>query len=128
MTVYVDEAIDHGVMYGSAGPAWCHMTADSLEELHAFAAKLGLKRAYFQGPPKHKDFPHYDLTCGRKPNAKTGEWDGGKRAQAVAMGARQLQRLELLGHIRYIRSLYLDGVKTPQDYLVGAHVALDGGE
>jgi hypothetical protein len=53
------------------GGRWCHLTADTLDELHAFAGRLGLKRAWFQNHPRH---PHYDLTPG-------------KRAQAVRMGA-----------------------------------------
>lgn len=39
----------------------CHLMADSLEELHEFAARLGLKRAYFQN---HSRLPHYALTVG----------------------------------------------------------------
>jgi len=38
---------------------FCHMFADSLEELHAFAhGVLGLKRSWFQD---HRVLPHYDL-------------------------------------------------------------------
>lgn len=50
----------------------CHLTTDGeLEELHAFAARLGLKRAWFQN---HRVMPHYDLTAS-------------KREQAIALGA-----------------------------------------
>lgn len=35
-----------------------HLIADSLDELHEFALKIGLKREWFQDHPKH---PHYDL-------------------------------------------------------------------
>ena len=52
------------------------MYADSLEELHAFAAKLGLKRAWFQDDPR---LPHYDLSPGR-------------RRAAVALGAFEVDR------------------------------------
>lgn len=37
-----------------------HMVADSLEELHAFAISIGLKRHFFEGVKK--GHPHYDLT------------------------------------------------------------------
>jgi hypothetical protein len=59
--VYVDEVMNHG---GSATFRWkdsCHMYADTLDELHAFAKSIGLKRAWFQD----KRLPHYDLNVGR---------------------------------------------------------------
>lgn len=37
--------------------------ADDLDELHAFAARIGMKRAWFQPHPRH---PHYDLTESRR--------------------------------------------------------------
>lgn len=40
----------------------CHLVADSLAELHAFAACLGLKREWFQ----NKTMPHYDLTRNKR--------------------------------------------------------------
>ena len=36
-----------------------HLVADTLQELHEFAEKVGLKRKWFQD---HKDHPHYDIT------------------------------------------------------------------
>ena len=41
----------------------CHMTADTLPELHAMADRLGLKRAWFQNHPR---YPHYDLTSTKR--------------------------------------------------------------
>lgn len=35
-----------------------HLVADTLDELHEFALKIGLKREWFQNHPKH---PHYDI-------------------------------------------------------------------
>ena len=40
---------------------WCHLLADDTDELHRFAALLGIKRRSFQGAPKTAT-PHYDLT------------------------------------------------------------------
>jgi len=41
------------------GNQWCHMTCDgNLDELHALAEKIGLKRQWYQP----KSTPHYDLT------------------------------------------------------------------
>ena len=56
---------------------WCHMTTDGdFDELHAFAARLGLKRRWFQ-------HDHYDLP----PHG---------RAAAVALGAEEVATGELL--------------------------------
>jgi hypothetical protein len=84
MAVYVDDTgIPASVRNGSRvhTSTWCHLTADTQEELHAFAARLGLKRSYFQpGKPiggKPSPFWHYDLTAR-------------KRAQAVTLGAVQV--------------------------------------
>lgn len=35
-----------------------HLVADTLEELHIFAANIGLKKEWFQ---HHKKHPHYDI-------------------------------------------------------------------
>lgn len=54
MAVYVDsEAIRW------RGREWCHIVADSLDELHEFAARLGLQRRWFQNRGR---YPHYDVT------------------------------------------------------------------
>ncbi|WP_233518855.1 DUF4031 domain-containing protein [Paraburkholderia xenovorans] len=41
------------------GRQWCHLVADSLDELHRFAKSLGLKRGWFQAKAS---LPHYDIT------------------------------------------------------------------
>lgn len=72
MSVYVDDAFvgsDWGMWTGGG-----HMQADSLEELHAFADRLGLKRSWFQTKSGRPEHDHYDLTRG-------------KRQQAIKMGA-----------------------------------------
>jgi hypothetical protein len=76
--IYVDDLVNYSQApkpgaeryFGNGKPS-CHLTTDGpLDELHSFAARLGLKRAWFQpGPPAH-----YDLT----PN---------KRRQAIQLGA-----------------------------------------
>lgn len=65
MTVYVD---DIRVYPGAAKPfhaGSCHMTADTLKELHDMASRIGLKRAWFQDGK----MPHYDLTPARRVTA-----------------------------------------------------------
>ena len=54
----------------------CHLFGDNPDELHALAAKIGLKRSWFQGNNLRLD--HYDLT----PN---------KRAAAIKAGAIELK-------------------------------------
>jgi len=54
MSVYVDDAITLW-----RGRRWAHMMADTLEELHAMAARLGLPRRAFQDK---RSGAHYDLT------------------------------------------------------------------
>jgi hypothetical protein len=80
MPVYVDELNNWGWRLGPS----CHLIADTNEELHAFAAKIGLKRRWFQ---KSSSAPHYDLTAGR-------------RAQAVAAGAVEITRREMVEKCR----------------------------
>ena len=47
MAVYVDDAI-----WAWVGKRWCHLLADDTDELHYFAAQLGVHRLIYQGPPK----------------------------------------------------------------------------
>lgn len=85
MAVYVDELrtirpADSRPQAQRNGDRWCHMTADTEEELHAFAAQIGLKRAWYQvGGRKvwHWYLSHYDLVPS-------------KRALAVRYGAREV--------------------------------------
>lgn len=56
MAIYVDSLRDYGADRGD----WCHMVTDgSIDELHAFALKIGMKRAWFQDKGSTH---HYDLT------------------------------------------------------------------
>lgn len=59
---------------------WSHMFADSEEELHEFAAKLGLRREWFQNK---KHFPHYDIV-------------GSKFKLALELGAQEINLREYL--------------------------------
>ena len=78
--IYVD-AIQHYPQCRLPYKDWCHMATDGdLSELHTMAARLGLRRAWFQDKPGH---PHYDLTPA-------------KRAQAIKFGAQAVSTHELL--------------------------------
>ncbi len=84
MAVYVDEAI-----WLFAGRRWCHLMADDLAELHAFAATLGVHRSSYQGPPKTAA-PQYDIT-------------GFERDRAVRLGAMACSRSEIVVVSRRVR-------------------------
>ena len=61
MSVFVDsifDAVPKGAQARRCGSRWSHMFADTAEELHAMADKIGMKREWFQDQP---GFPHYDL-------------------------------------------------------------------
>jgi hypothetical protein len=64
MSVYVDPLFGYG---GSKSFRWktsCHMYADTLDELHDMAARIGMRRAWFQD--KNRKLPHYDLVPARR--------------------------------------------------------------
>jgi hypothetical protein len=70
MTVYVDS------MRAKLGRmVMCHMVADSDDELHAMADRIGVARKWHQAPPKHDS--HYDIALS-------------KREAAVAAGAIEI--------------------------------------
>jgi hypothetical protein len=85
MSVYVHK--DRGqsrLLFGrtTSRDPWFSLTADSEDELHAFAARLGLQRNMFHpgtptGPRRMPVSGHYDVTMG-------------ERDRAVALGARPI--------------------------------------
>jgi alkanesulfonate monooxygenase SsuD/methylene tetrahydromethanopterin reductase-like flavin-dependent oxidoreductase (luciferase family) len=42
----------------------CHMLADTDEELHAMADRIGVARKWWQAPPRHDS--HYDIALSKK--------------------------------------------------------------
>lgn len=66
MAVYVDELRNWPTVIRCFKDGSCHMWADSLEELHTFARRLGLRRGWFQD---HTRLKHYDLTAERRQKA-----------------------------------------------------------
>jgi len=71
MTVYVDDAI-----WPWRGQRWAHLMADSLEELHGFAQRLGLRPESFQNKTSGA---HYDVPAAL-------------REQAIELGAVAISR------------------------------------
>ena len=53
--MYVDNAF-----VDRRGHRWCHLLADSVEELHEFAASIGLSKYAFHRAAR---IPHYDVTA-----------------------------------------------------------------
>lgn len=84
MAVYVDDPI-----WDWQGLKWCHLLADTEDELHRFARLMGVPRSIYQGPPK-TSAPHYDLT-------------GFERKKAIAMGAVACTRHEIVAVVRRVR-------------------------
>lgn len=79
MSVYVDDAaIPYGRMLMS------HLVADSLEELHAMADRIGVARRWFQ---RDASTPHYDVCRS-------------KRALALRYGAVALDRHAMSAWLR----------------------------
>lgn len=96
--IYVDTAMiaakvpNRRVVHDSL---WCHLLSDQPdpEELHRFAARLGLRRSYFQHKPGNPAHDHYDLTLG-------------KRAQAIALGATVLDQPGMAALLTRRRALF----------------------
>lgn len=76
MTILVDDPLWHW-----RGRRWCHLVSDaSLDELHEFAARVGIPRRGFQGD-------HYDIPEEFRP-------------EVVAAGATEVGSRELLRRLR----------------------------
>ena len=93
MGVYVDaSSYCYGLMGCYGLMVMCHMVADTPDELHAMADKIGVARRWFQNPKTmNVSTPHYDIAKG-------------ERALAVAAGAIECDRNTFVGHVRRIRA------------------------
>lgn len=90
MAVYVD---DFGVAW--RGRRWCHLTADTTDELHEFAALLGIPKRGFHHNPARPWKDHYDLP-------------EGVREEALRLGAKPIGRREAVRMLREKR-----GARSP---------------
>lgn len=86
MTVYVDDFRAPATV-GRLRSRWSHLSADTREELHAFAASIGLRRDWFQANCKLETAEkcphwHYDVT-------------DGKRTEAIKAGAKPIDIREM---------------------------------
>ncbi|RNF82033.1 DUF4031 domain-containing protein [Montanilutibacter psychrotolerans] len=71
MSVYIDDAV-----WPWRGERWAHLMADTLDELHALAAQLGIARHRFQD---RTSGAHYDVPASL-------------RDRAIALGAVPISR------------------------------------
>jgi len=104
MTVYVDTA-----RHAFRGYIMCHMTADSLDEIHHMAQRIGMERRWFQTPPK-ASHPHYDIPEDRRARAldlgavevcpRTGLYFAARLGLEWAQSANRLDLRE-----KYLRTL-----------------------
>lgn len=65
--VYVDDAFTGGSWGRWTGGG--HLQADDLDTLHAFAARLGLRREWFQDRPDRPERAHYDVMRSKRDKA-----------------------------------------------------------
>jgi len=89
MSAYVDDA---AILY--RGKLRYHLTADTVAELHGFAAAIGVRECWFHRGSRH---PHYDVT-------------GPQRVAAVDAGAhavdpRTVLRVAKAARLREMESL-----------------------
>lgn len=75
--IYVDPAV---FKKPNGRKTYAHLVADTIAELHAFAASIGVKPHFFH---KSASYLHYDIT-------------GEQREKAIAAGAVQVSSKELL--------------------------------
>lgn len=98
MAVYVDNA-----KVKWRGKQWCHLVADTIEELHEFAYQLGLQRRWFQHAAS---YPHYDVTLD-------------VREKALVIGAIQGDRIRIITCARkmkaqlHIKTAHCKGEQLP---------------
>lgn len=88
MAVYVDDMWETP-LGNYRGMKMSHMVADTVEELHLMADKIGVQRRWYQGPPKSTN-PHYDICLS-------------KRKLAVAAGAKQVTVRQAVGIVAAMR-------------------------
>ena len=85
MTVYVDNFRAPATV-GHLRARWSHLTADTPDELHQFAARLGYRREWFQGRCKHAACPTVDGVCVHFHYDVVDR----KRTEAIALGAQAI--------------------------------------
>ena len=80
MAVYVDRA-----SVAFKGRQWCHLMADTLDELHQFAQRMNIDARLF-----HRDasYPHYDITLDMRLMVIANGAMDADRKMIIAVGKR----------------------------------------
>jgi len=99
VTVYLDDWRQPAHL-GSVDDRWSHLVADTEEELHVFAERMGMRRAWFQDRSGRPHHAHYDL-----PERA--------RAEAVANGAVEVTWRQLGRMLRDRRQAAASGDAAP---------------
>jgi hypothetical protein len=94
VTVYVDGIAEYGDVAKRNGlrtTQWAHLVADTPEELHTFAERIGLRRSWFQNADNYRW--HYDVTPAKRTAAiKAGAVEIDRRKLAEIMAQRRAGR------------------------------------
>lgn len=96
MTIFVDN-MRMRARVGRLDARWSHLFTDQVDktELHEFAARIGLRRAWFQHKDRAPWQDHYDVT-------------DSVRAKAVAAGATEIEFISGTGPImRELRAAHI---------------------
>lgn len=106
MTVYVDNFRAPATV-GRIRGRWSHLTADTPDELHEFAARLGHRREWFQAKCKHGACPTIDGVCAHF------HYDvvDNRRTAAIALGATPIDLREMGALISARRPHYRGGAE-----------------
>ncbi len=84
MTAYVDPAV---FKKPNGRKSYAHLVADTVAELHAFAASIGVKPHFFH---KSASYLHYDIT-------------EEQRTKAIEAGATEVSSKQLLGYAKEMK-------------------------
>lgn len=96
MTVFVDDWRQPAKL-GRWPARWSHLMVgpgDDLDELHAFAARIGMRREWFQDKPwprAHYDVPEVRRRAAIAAGAVTITWREGGRMRLEALAARNAE-------------------------------------
>jgi len=97
-----------------------HMTADTLDELHFMAKKIGMKHKWFQCPP-HASFPHYDVPEYRRSMAvELGVIPISERQTvyyAAKLGIEWIESSEDVARKDFLRTRYQRAFQRSQKYV-----------